>query len=102
MHCMLNTLRRRPCRHFEYERPGGRSTARASDLVRRRCWRRDATVATPASPRQEGSPASTAGAQTYSTSMKSSLLSLAHDIRVLLIVSFQENAAMTFATCIYL
>mmetsp|Transcript_1514 Transcript_1514/g.4497 ORF Transcript_1514/g.4497 Transcript_1514/m.4497 type:complete len:838 (-) Transcript_1514:371-2884(-) len=48
-------------KHFEYERPGGRSTARASDLVRRRCWRRDATVATPASPRQEGSPASTAG-----------------------------------------
>lgn len=27
-------------RHFEYERPGGRSSARATDLVRRRCWRR--------------------------------------------------------------
>lgn len=34
-HCECHMIR-----HFEYMRPGGRASQRATDLVRRRCWRR--------------------------------------------------------------
>ncbi len=46
------------CRHLEFERPGGRSSARTTDLVRRRFWRRQESTPSSLCPQAEGSPAS--------------------------------------------